>query len=710
MAKKDEEEKSVSESKVANIAKPIPKAYKSTAEIEVSKNLIGQILGQETAVEIIKKSAGQRRNVLLIGEPGTGKSMLGLALAELLPKEKLADIIAFPNPNDENTPLIRTVPAGQGRELVARARIQGMSMFKNQNIIMFIIFLLAMFSPWWSWAYYSKYGNTVAAIMTAAVLIFSVITLIGIMLSLNLNKRMEGRVRTPKVIVDNYKKKQAPFYDATGAHAGALLGDVLHDPFQSLRGSNKISIIDEKGDKKTATMSEVIEKLFTAHIDKISRKKEKNYEAVHIPTNGLRILGETNGSIAIVEVLSANRYDHDGKMIKLTTSANKELIVTPEHKIAVWENGKIAYKEARDIKEDTEVVSEAEDIIIDEQDIVNTYDERQQEQCRLYHQYIDIKAQNPSWGYKRIAKAMGQNIGKTRWWHAKKHIPVPIQTANWLKEKGLLPLNINSPKLPLISKVLGATFGDGGIFENLNGIFLSSSEKEAVEEFGNDLKRIFNFGENQNSRIIEGGVYGHSWCYQNTNRNIIRFFLALGAPKGNKTHIELKIPEWIPLNENLEEEFYGSILGGELGTPIIHKTGNHLTNLELGITGNEKLDKNRYDFLSKISSYLIKRNVVSTSIYKRKLNENSIIYRLQISKKFDNISYFMINIKINYCNYKVERLYKALGQWTKLKKEKYYELLQRGYGAESAMNLLNLTPNSLYLILNHFGPKQEATA
>tara|TARA_B100000315_G_scaffold66866_1_gene60773 strand:- start:643 stop:2031 length:1389 start_codon:yes stop_codon:yes gene_type:complete len=48
-----------------------------------------------------------------------------------------------------------------------------------------------------------------------------------------MGKRMEGKARTPKLIVDNFKKKQASFFDATGAHAGALLGDVLHDPFQS---------------------------------------------------------------------------------------------------------------------------------------------------------------------------------------------------------------------------------------------------------------------------------------------------------------------------------------------------------------------------------------------------------------------------------------------------------------------------------------------
>ena len=69
-----------------------------------------------------------------------------------------------------------------------------------------------------------------------------------------------------------------------------------------------------------------------------------------------------------------------------------------------------------------------------------------------------------------------------------------------------------------------------------------------------------------------------------------------------------------------------------------------------------------------------------------------------------------MNIKINYCRYKTDRLYGALGQWALLKKNKYNELIRNGYGAERAMGLLNLTPNSLYLLLNHFGPKTEAMA
>ena len=210
------------------------KPFTTTKDIAISKSLIDQVIGQDHAVDIMRKAAQQRRHVLLIGEPGTGKSLLGFALAELLPKEKLVDILSFPNPHDENKPLIRTVPAGQGRDLIAKAKVESGSSLRGQNIVFIVIAILALITPWWIRSHYMKTDGVIAAnILFAATFLGGIAFLVGVVIMLNMSKKLGGKAKPPKLLVDNFDKKFAPFFDATGAHAGALLGDVLHDPFQS---------------------------------------------------------------------------------------------------------------------------------------------------------------------------------------------------------------------------------------------------------------------------------------------------------------------------------------------------------------------------------------------------------------------------------------------------------------------------------------------
>jgi len=207
--------------------------YNTTKDIKVSKQIVNQVVGQEEAVHIIKKASKQRRNVLLIGSPGTGKSLIGQALAELLPKEKLLDILAFSNPSDENLPLIKTMSKGKGKEYVARAKLQSMGSFRTQNIVLFIFIIIATILPYYF--YKKQIFPFDSPIIYAASMITSMVFIIGFMLFLNLSKRTKlGKQNpAPKLLIDNSSVKKAPFYDATGAHAGALLGDVLHDPLQS---------------------------------------------------------------------------------------------------------------------------------------------------------------------------------------------------------------------------------------------------------------------------------------------------------------------------------------------------------------------------------------------------------------------------------------------------------------------------------------------
>ncbi len=197
---------------------------KTTEEVEVPKLLIDQVIGQEPGVEVIKKAAKQRRHVMLIGTPGTGKSMLASSMAELLPKEELQDILAYPNAEDKNTPKIRVVPRGKGKEIVDAQKLEVRKRIQMRNtFLMFTFFFIMLMGL--IYAMQTKPFNPTyifLAIIAAAVVLLVLRWMMP-----------KEEAMMPKLLVTNAGRETAPFVDATGTHSGALLGDVRHDPYQS---------------------------------------------------------------------------------------------------------------------------------------------------------------------------------------------------------------------------------------------------------------------------------------------------------------------------------------------------------------------------------------------------------------------------------------------------------------------------------------------
>ncbi|HEV2429728.1 MAG TPA: ATP-dependent protease LonB, partial [Thermoplasmata archaeon] len=200
--------------------------YESTAQVEVPPRLLDQVIGQDEAVEIAKKAATQKRHVILIGDPGTGKSMLARAMVDFLPKEQLQDILAYPNTDDPNEPKIRVVPAGKGKEIVTAQKLE-VATKKEQRMIFVLLAAFAIFA----FAIYiviSTPGHDPTAILVALLIVLVVYVFARLS-----GGRADSGNGVAKLLVSHAPDDRPPFIDATGAHAGALLGDVKHDPFQS---------------------------------------------------------------------------------------------------------------------------------------------------------------------------------------------------------------------------------------------------------------------------------------------------------------------------------------------------------------------------------------------------------------------------------------------------------------------------------------------
>ncbi len=199
--------------------------YGSTADVKIPEKLADQVIGQDSAVEVIKKAAEQKRHVMLIGDPGTGKSMLARSMTEYLPKGELQDVIAYHNAEDTNEPKIRIVPAGKGKEIVSAQKREAMQRKQQKtSLITGIVFMIIILTI----ALYIQSG-----MKDPSIILIGIVASAILFFAMRYTGTRQENIMVPKLLISHDDSEMPPFIDATGAHAGALLGDVKHDPFQS---------------------------------------------------------------------------------------------------------------------------------------------------------------------------------------------------------------------------------------------------------------------------------------------------------------------------------------------------------------------------------------------------------------------------------------------------------------------------------------------
>jgi ATP-dependent Lon protease len=86
--------------------------FETTEEIPIPKNPLEQVIGQAEAVKISTIAAKQHRNLLMVGPPGTGKSLIAKSVSFLVPRPTM-EVHVLDNPANPERPAVEIRKASE---------------------------------------------------------------------------------------------------------------------------------------------------------------------------------------------------------------------------------------------------------------------------------------------------------------------------------------------------------------------------------------------------------------------------------------------------------------------------------------------------------------------------------------------------------------------------------------------------------------------
>src|SRR5712691_7344432 len=206
--------------------------FETTAEIAIPDDPLKRVVGQDEAIALARIAANQRRHFLLVGPPGTGKSMIAQALSLHLPSVT-EEIRVVHNPENPERPLIEVKQKDEVLQEQNRlAGAEGDLIDPKEapiNVAERLGYKCVHCGTYSSPTdrMCPKCGRPKAASQANVGNPFG--DMLGGLDQKALEKRREVEKESPRKVLVPITRR--PFVLATGASETELLGDVRHDPY-----------------------------------------------------------------------------------------------------------------------------------------------------------------------------------------------------------------------------------------------------------------------------------------------------------------------------------------------------------------------------------------------------------------------------------------------------------------------------------------------
>ncbi len=238
-----------------------------------------------------------------------------------------------------------------------------------------------------------------------------------------------------------------------------------------------------------------------------------------------------------------------------------------------------------------------------------------------------------------------------------------------LKKRDLLPLRMNSAKLPLLLKLAGFVLGDGSLIihsvkdkSTSKGTVWFYAQPEDLEDIRMDVKELgwtcsrtytryrdIDFASKYGDKVIHSTEHSAKV----SSRSFLVLLNALGIPIGNKSNQNWCLPSWvIELPLWLKRLFIGAFQGAEMSTPsTATNLGYTFYSPTVGINKREQYVESGKKFIQDYGK-LLEEFDVSYSIAEEKHDytdsEGEESFRIRIHIKSDSSNLIRFYSKVNF--------------------------------------------------------------